>query len=376
MKGMLTILALGALVLPGALAAQQADPPRPQDEYDNTRLGGTAAAFLTLPGDARGAALGGSYATLVTDVSSMFYNPAGLALGTQSQAMFSYTDYVAGTRHVTGGMSWSLRGGEWGLGLSISNFGFSDQPVYTEDFQDGNGELYSVSETAVGLTLSLQLSDKFSAGITPRYINDQLGRVTANGFTIDFGTSYHTEVSGRPFRASFLMLNYGTPLSHSGNVLNDEVDPLDGSMNVEDQPVRVRTSEFDPPTQFRVGVAYDVMSSANNRLTLMSEFNQPNDNEPGVGFGAEFSASVAEGLTAALRGSFSYQPDNADGGAGIDFTQSAFDSDAESDANLDGLALGGGLGWGLGDWDIGVDYAYRHLGILSGVNMFSLKLGW
>ena len=30
----------------------------------------------------------------------------------------------------------------------------------------------------------------------------------------------------------------------------------------------------------------------------------------------------------------------------------------------------------LGDWDIGVDYAYRHLGILPAVNMFSLKLGW
>ena len=88
-------------------------------------------------------------------------------------------------------------------------------------------------------------------------------------------------------------------------------------------------------------------------------------------FGAEFSAGVAEGLTAALRGSFSYQPDNADGGPTDLFSDRVFDSDAEGDASLDGLALGGGLGWAMGDWNIGVDYAYRHLGVLPAVKAAS-----
>lgn len=376
MRRLLTTLVIGVLVLPGGTAAQQADPPRSQDDFDNTRLGGTAAAFLTLPGDARGAALGGSYTSLVSDASAMFYNPARLALGGQTQATFSYTDYVAGTNHLAAGMSWALRGGELGFGVSVSNFGFGDQPVYTESFQDGNGEVYSVSQTAVGLTLSMQFSDRFSAGVTPRYINDELGRVSATGFTVDFGTSYHTEVSGKPLRAAFVMLNYGTPLRHSGPVLNEEVDPIDGSMNVEDQPVVLRTSEFDPPTQFRVSVSYDVLSSSANQLTIMSEFSQPNDNEPGAGFGAEFRSAVAEGLSAAVRGSFSYQPDNADDNVSSAFAQSAFATDADGDAALDGLALGGGVMWNTGSWDVGVDYAYRHLGLLSSVNMFSLKLAW
>ena len=362
---------------PGLVAAQTVDVPRARENADNTRYGGTSAVFLTLPADARGAALGGSFASLASDITATFYNPAGLALMTSSQAMFNFTDYVAGTRHITGALGWSLRGGEAGLGVSISNFGFSDQPVYTELDQEGNGETYSVSNTAVGVTGSLQFSDRFSAGITGRMVTEQLGRASATGFTVDFGTNYHAELGGKPFRASFIIVNYGTSLKHSGPVLNTDVDPLDESMNVEVQPTVLRTSAFEPPTQFRVGIAYDAMSASNRRLTLLSEFFQPNDSDPGFGAGAEFMANVAEGLSASLRGSFSFAGDNGgdSGGVSSAFSQSAFSSDNGKES-LDGLALGGGLNWRSGEWNVGVDYAFRHMGLLSGVHMFSVKLGW
>jgi hypothetical protein len=366
---------LALAFLPGVAAAQQATPPTAREEEDNTRFGGTAAVFLTLPADARGAALGGAFASMANDISAVFYNPAGLALMGTNQAMFSYTGYVADTRHVTGALGWSLRGGEWGLGVSVSNFGFSDAPVYTEDAQDGNGETYSVSNTAIGLTLALQFSDRFSAGMTGRMVTESLGRAKATGFTVDFGTNYHGEVAGRPLRASFIILNYGTSFTHEGPVLNTQVDPLDESMNVEDTPAKFRTSAFEPPTQFRVGVSYDVLSAANNRFTLLSEFYQPNDADPGVGFGAEFNANLSSGLSAALRGSFNFAGDNRDSDISAEFQQAAFSSD-DGDESLDGLALGGGLAFKRGSFSLGVDYAYRNLGFLSSVNQFSVKLGW
>jgi hypothetical protein len=360
---------LALAFLPGVAAAQQATPPTARAEEDNTRFGGTSAVFLTLPADARGAALGGAFASLTNDISAVFYNPAGLALMGSSQAMFSYTSYVADTRHIAGAMGWSLRGGEWGIGVSVSNFGFSGVPVYTEDAQDGNGETYSVSSTAIGLTGSLQFSDRFSAGITGRLVSDQLARATATGFTVDFGTNYHGEVAGRPLRASFIIVNYGTSFQHKGPVLNTQVDPLDNSMNVEDTPAQYRTSAFEPPTQFRVGVSYDILAASNNRLSLLSEFYQPNDSDPGVGFGAEFNARLAEGFNAGLRGSYNYQGDNRDSdpadGAG-------FSSSVQDDDVMDGLALGAGIYWQIGSWNVGVDYALRHMGILPSVNMFSV----
>lgn len=364
-----------ALLVPGVAAAQQATPPTARAEEDNTRFGGTSAVFLTLPADARGAALGGSYASLANDISSTFYNPAGLALMGSNQAMFSYTSYIADTRHIAGAVGWSLRGGEFGLGVSVSNFGFSDVPVYTEDAQDGNGETYSVSSTAIGVTGALQFSDRFSAGITGRLVTEQLARATATGFTVDFGTNYHGEVAGRPLRASFIIINYGSSFQHKGPVLNTAVDPIDESMNVEDTPAQLRTSAFEPPTQFRVGVSYDVLAASNNRLTLLSEFYQPNDADPGVGIGAEWAANLSSGLSAALRGSFNFAGDNRDSDISSAFETGAFASDND-DEKLDGLALGAGLGWRSGSFHVGVDYAYRHLGLLPSVNQFSVKLGW
>ena len=369
----LATLFTAVLVAAPVVLSAQGTQPRERTEEDNTRFGGTSAVFLTLPGDARGAALGGSFASLVTDISSVFYNPAGLALMGTNQAMFSYTKYIADTRHLTAGLGWSLRGGEWGLGVSLSNFGFGDAPVYTETDQEGNGETYSVSNTAVGLTAALQFSDRFSAGITGRFVNEQLGRTSSSGFTVDFGTNYHGELGGRPIRASFIVMNYGTSFRPSGAVLNDDVDPIDESMNVERQPVELRTSAFEPPTQFRVSVAYDILAASSSRLTFLSEFFQPNDSDPGVGFGAEFNARLAEGFNAGLRGSYNYQGDNRDSDPA---DAAGFNSSAQDDDVMDGLGLGAGINWQVGSWNVGVDYAFRHMGILPSVNMFSVKLGW
>ena len=367
---------LALVFLPG-VAAAQGTPTAPvaNPNQDNTAYGGTAAVFLTLPSDARGAALGGAYSSLVNDVTSTFYNPAGLSLMGGPQAMFGYTSYVADTRQVAGAIGWSLRGGEWGIGASVESFGFSNAPVYTEELQDGSGEVYSVASTAVGLTTSFQFSDRFSAGITGRLVSEALGRASASGFTVDFGTNYHGEVAGRPLRASFVILNYGTSFTERGSVLNSNVDLIDNTMNVEPQPAQLRTSAFEPPTQFRVGVSYDLLAATNNRFTLLSEFYQPNDAQPGYGFGAEWMGRMSSGLSAALRGSFTFAGDNSDADISTGFQQAAFATD-DNGQKWDGLALGGGLGWKSGSFNIGVDYAYRNLGLLPSVNQFSVRLGW
>jgi len=368
--GMKHVVAAALMLLPSVAAAQVTQPPPGfEDDQDNTRYGGTSAVFLTLPADARGAALSGTISALVTDLSSVFYNPAGLPMmATGAQASFSYMPYIADTRHLTGAIGWSLRGGEMAIGASIVNFGFSDQPIYTEENQDGTGETYDVSATAIGLTGAIRFSDKFSAGLTARFVTESLGRTSAFAVVGDFGTMYQAEVGGRPLRAAFTIMNLGTSLTHTGSVLNTEVDPIeDPSQGVEDQPSQLRASAFEPPIQFRFSLAYDVVggNGSNNRLTLASEFFQPNDTDPGVSGAAEFAVNVSEGLTAALRGSYTLMSDNDIEGV------SSGDNEG-----LDGLSLGAGLGWRVGSFNVGLDYAFRHMGVLSTVNMFSVKLGW
>ena len=74
------LLAFGLLnAVPAELAAQN-NTGQPVGQEDNTSYGTTSAEFLLLGAGARGTALGGSFAAIVTDVSALYYNPAGAAL--------------------------------------------------------------------------------------------------------------------------------------------------------------------------------------------------------------------------------------------------------------------------------------------------------
>src|SRR5260221_2833946 len=70
-----------------------------QGQQDNTGYGGTAGEFLLLGAGARGAALGGAFSALTQDVTSLYYNPAGLAQMSRPSAMVSTYSYVAHTRY-------------------------------------------------------------------------------------------------------------------------------------------------------------------------------------------------------------------------------------------------------------------------------------
>jgi len=126
---------LGTLVGLAALGA----PLMAQQTQDNTGYGGTSGEFLLLGAGARGAALGGAFAALTNDVTSLYYNPAGLAQMGRPSAMVSTYSYVANTRYSWVGIGLPMSGGARAFGVSVGTFGFSDQPVYTLEDPDGTG---------------------------------------------------------------------------------------------------------------------------------------------------------------------------------------------------------------------------------------------
>ena len=354
--------------LPAGLAAQA-------QNQDNTGYGTTSAEFLLLGAGARGAALGGAFSAIATDVSALYYNPAGSALMTRPGAMISTYDYVADTRYSWGGVALPFGGGSRAFGVQIGSFGFSDQPVYTVEQPDGTGARYSVNETFAGLTLAQNFSDRFSAGLTAKIISDNLGDASGTAFAVDFGTNFHAMLNNHPIKFSFVLLNLGSNLSYSGAALNSTTPrtPVPGEEEVPglDQPAQLRTKDFPLPTTFRVGLAYDLIAGENNRLTLLSDFNQQTSNKAGFVFGSEFAANRlgGSGFGFALRGSYSHQPAN---NIELALNETAVDDEEK----LQGLAVGGGLNYNAGNFSLGLDYAYRYQGVLGGTNFFTFSLGW
>lgn len=369
LAGLLAVLLSGVPAVAGAQNNTQ--------NQDNTSYGTTSAEFLLFGAGARGTALGGAFAAAATDVSSLYYNPGGSALVARPGVMISTYDYVADTRYSWGGLIFPFSGGSRAVGVQFGTFGFKDQPVYTVEQPEGTGSVYSVSENFVGLTASQNFSDRFSAGITAKGIFDQLGEASGRAFAVDFGTNFHSHLNGHPIAFSFVLANLGTNLTYSGTALNTNTprDPIPGEPTVPEnpQPTEFRTTGFNLPTIFRVGLSYDLMTAENNRLTLLGDFNQPNNNRAGFSGGAEWASQHLGGSNFgfAVRGSYSYLGSN-----NVALTDPRSQSALGDEENLQGLAFGGGLNYGSENFDLGFDYAWKYQGVLGGTNFFSVTVGW
>jgi len=362
------------------LAATVATPAVAQQTgtNDNTAYGGASGEFLLLGAGARGTALGGAYGALATDVTAMYYNPAGLAQLPRPALMVSTSSYLADTRYSWVGIAFPTSGGARAIGVSMGSFGFSDQPIYTLDAPDGNGRTYSVRETFISGTYSQNFSDRFSAGLTLKFINDRLGTAQASGVAVDFGTNFHASVGARPIRASFVIQNLGTNLQHSGEDLIVGVtrEPPLGTVDIPQEPQSavLSTSAWTLPVLFRVGVALDLVAQGNNRLTVLSEFTQPNNTKPGAGAGFEYAMqNIGErGISIAARGSYTIQPDNQTN----DLVLGLPTRESSGTFTSDGLALGGGLEYVKGTTRLGFDYAWKSLGTLGSTNFLTFTVGW
>jgi len=375
--GTIALLALSA-ALP---AYAQEEVPTVEIRKENSGAGTTSAEFLLMGAGARGMAIGPAFAALTRDVESLFYNPAGLPLMSGMEMGFTMMPYFADTNYLWAGVAMPLAGGEYGFGLSVANFGFSDVPIYTEEDPTGTSELtYGVNETVLGLSFAHAFIDRFTAGVTLKMISDRLGQTSANTFALDVGTNYHSELGGRPINLAFVIQNLGGSLKHAGAGLDfanfpASSDPSYPSQPVDPMPARYEAQASAIPVVFRVSLAYDALSSAASRLSLLGEFNEYYNVGSSVGGGAEY-AFTPEGLpfSAALRGSYSYQPDNKLSGEEERDWAGRTSVDGEG---MDGVTLGGGLAFNMSEsYALKADYAWRNFGVLGTRNVFSVGFAW
>ena len=105
---------------------------------------------------------------------------------------------------------------------------------------------------------------------------------------------------------------------------------------------------------------------------MLGDFNQPNNNKPGFALGSEWMSNKLGGSNFgfALRGSYSYTGAN-------NLDPQSSQTALNDEETLQGLAFGGGLLYGAGNgFSLGLDYAYKYLGVLGPTNFFSFSLGW
>ncbi len=275
--------------------------------------GTSGGTVLSVPVGARAIGMGEAFTAQADDVSSLYWNPAGIAILNQSQASFMYNQSIQDLSFNNASVAAPLEYG--GLGASLSYLSYGPIDGFDEhDRPTSEVNAYSGVATLGGGWLLGPLS----VGMNVKGVQSKLADVSATGAAVDLGGiyTYQQPVYGGTLRAGATLRNLG-----SGLKFIDQRDPF--------------------PFEWRLGVA--AVQMVRNRLNLSMDFGKQRD-VPGALYGG---AEVWPVSNLALRA----------GWAGAD-------------------VQGGGLrtGIGLRVKDFQFDYAYGSFGDLGMTHRYELSM--
>jgi len=329
----------------------------------NDNTGTSAANFLKIGVGPRGNALGGAFVAHVNDITSLYWNPAGIANITSLRVGVSYTDWILDINHNFLGIVYPLsRVGT--IGLSVTSLSMGDMATTTPLHPEGTGAYFSANDLAIGFTYARQLTDRFMVGITAKYVHESISFSSANTFAVDAGTQFNTGYRG--LKVGMSISNFGGKMTLKGT---DQLVKADIDEVIEGNPMkeaRLETEGWTLPLIFRFGLSMDVVNSANNRVTCNLDFNDPRDVNPYGTFGVEYGWNNM----VFLRGGLIYRPE--------EYNEEKLTFREELELIYDvRLAFGAGVNLKIPGMNskVNFDYSYTDLGILTQAHSFSFTFG-
>jgi len=148
------------------------------------RVGTTAANFLEMGIGSAGNAMGDAYVSVVNDISSIYWNPAGLAYMTQNELLFMHQPWIAGIDVNFAGAGFILRN-IGSFALAITNMDYGRTEVTTMAMQDGTGETYDANEYAFTLSYGRKIVQWFSFGANIKYVTSNIWHMSASAAAMD-----------------------------------------------------------------------------------------------------------------------------------------------------------------------------------------------
>ena len=313
-------------------------------------MGTTSAQFLKIGVGARAMGMGGTFTSIANDVSTIYWNPAGIANMKSVSIGFTHSQWFADIKHDFAGVVVPISGADY-IAVQATTLNTGEQEVTTVANPDGTGIFYDVRDLALGLTYARELSDRFMVGISAKYVMQSMYNEEASSLTLDLGsylrTGFHNLIIG------MAISNFGGSMKLDGRDLITIADvntSVSGNYNPD---AKLTTQEYPLPLIFRVGMSLDfiggddpIIASDNSRFTFAAEGTHLNDNIERFNLGTEFSWTETVFLRAGYK----------------------FNYDTER------WAFGAGVNIPIGDQDFVFDYAFIEFKDLGNVSQFSIEL--
>lgn len=277
-----------------------------------SKVGTVGAQFLKIGMGARYVGMGEASVACVNDAYAMYWNPAGLTQLSQTNLSLTNVDWIMDVQlnHVTFGKPW---GDYAAFGVSLTALNMGEMEVTTVENPEGTGETFNASSYSLSLGYARKFTDRFSVGISGKYIWERISEERASGFALDFGTLFYTGF--RSLRLGMNIANLGPELKVDGPELGAYYNPQPGNPNYDDVKSKLAVDPYDLPLTFRIGLAYDLIETPESKLTVSLEAKHPNDNLQQVSFGGEYLWKELFSLRGGYK--FNYEEEGFTFGSGV-----------------------------------------------------------
>ena len=307
--------------------------------FDN--VGTSGAQFLKLDVDARSVAMGGANAAITHGAMALYYNPAGIANLDQNSLAFSYTDWIADIKYNYLAYARPISG-IGNVGIHVAILTMDDMEETTLDQPDGTGDMFGANSWVVGISNAHQLTNRFSFGVTCKYLRESISDLSSGSVAFDVGTIYYTGF--KTLRIAMSTRNFGTDTQYGGTELETTLDQ-DEDPTTAPVEVRLNTESHPLPLTFRVGIAYDFEFGPDSKLLATLDGYNTRDRGQQGSIGFEYSWQNRLAVRAGYK----------------------------IEADEEGIAAGAGYEFDIpGFGNLGINYAWADLGRLESAHRFSL----
>jgi len=333
--------------------------------------------------------MGSAYSAVADDISSIWWNPAGLGFLQNRELMLTIVDYTLDLTYSYGAFASPIGDGQLVIGGFFGYLDIPDMEITTVATPEGTGDYYNAYDFQMGGSVAYNLSDRFIGGLNLKYVHqDMWNNMGGSAFAVDAGVIYHTELVDRDIRFSFNIQNLGTNITMRGNRLLEEIGSEDRS---GDAPTGKRDWSQDPfqfsprnsrlayrqthtyrlPTVLKIALAYHLVTSEKVNWLASGEFWRPSYIPIAYSAGTELNYNFTPFISGSLRMGWQVQTDEYT--EGVD--QSGFNYLGD-DPTWRGLSFGGGIQRRIDDMHVRFSYAYKNKGRLTADNFFTLSFGF
>lgn len=325
------------------------------DIHAQSKVGTTAAPFLTLGTGSRASALGHAYTASARGVDALYWNVSGIAIPHEEKRggvflsnykMFADIEYNA--------IGFTLPISKNGvIGISGAMVDYGTMEVTTETSPNGNGELFDASDMVFGLSYAQPLTTNFFIGGQTKYVTQRIWDMSSSAIAFDIGLTLITDyLNGLTIAASIQNFT-GSQMQLDGINLRDTYDP-DENLGGNNERVFIRreTQPWNLPLSFKFGVAVPVIKTQYYQLKLMGESHQTNDQSLNGDFGSEFTFST-NSTNFYIRGGY----------------KDLFIDDVDSH-----ISYGAGFDMALSEIRVGFDFAIAQQNYLENVRMIDFRI--